>query len=162
MYPSPSAAAAAQLKHLAKGTHLIQARLVIDERLGEGTFRRLSEEAGGSFQELVAFANALPKLVPARHRLAYVHLPLAEGKDPPPLDAGYYAPFRDIVAPEGVRIIAGFVHEGRSLDEHRRILGAIEDARGRAVDVASSCGLGRRSEEVASHLLGVTAKLVDG
>ncbi len=53
MYPSPSAAAAAQLKHLAKGTHVIQARLVVDEQLGEGTFRRLSQEAGGSFQELL-------------------------------------------------------------------------------------------------------------
>ncbi len=127
-----------------------------------GDFRNEALVHPKTLSKLVAFANALPKLVPARHRLAYVHLPLAEGKDPPPLDAGYYAPFRDIVAPEGVRIVAGFVHEGRSLDEHRRILGAIEDARGRAVDVASSCGLGRRSAEVASHLLGVTAKLVDG
>jgi hypothetical protein len=53
------------------------------------------------------------------------------------------------------------VHERLSFDGNRRVLDAVEAARGAAVDVSSSCGLGRRTEDTAAQLLGWTARLCD-
>ncbi len=49
MYASPRAATAASLRYLAKGTHVVQAAELIDERLGEGTFNTLVRAAGGQW-----------------------------------------------------------------------------------------------------------------
>lgn len=110
---------------------------------------------------MAAFSNRLVERWPGQHRLAYIHYPLAEGAAAPRLDAGYYRPFKDVRLPAEARFVAGFVHEGRTPDEHRRILGAIEDARGEAVDIACSCGLGRRTPEVADVMLGRMAEMVE-
>lgn len=109
--------------------------------------------------KMVAFSNRLVAQWPAQHRLAYVHYPFAEGLVPPPTDAGYYAPLKKITLPPSTRFVAGFVHEKRSLDENRRILDSIEAARGQAVDVACSCGLGRRTTGTAAKLLSLMAQL---
>ena len=106
---------------------------------------------------LVNFSNRLLARWPARLKLEYVHFPLAEAARPPSTSAAIYAPLREVQLPPGARFIAGFVHEGLSKDEHRQILGAIEDARGEPVDVACSCGLARRTPEVARELLRLTA-----
>ncbi|WP_128544551.1 hypothetical protein [Larkinella soli] len=109
--------------------------------------------------KMVAFSNRLVEEWPDRHTLEYIHYPFAEAGVPPSLDTGYYAPLKDIRLPDGVRFVAGFVHEKRSPEENRRILNSIENARGRSVDIASSCGLGRRPPETAERLLQLTAEL---
>ena len=78
---------------------------------------------------------------------------------PPSTDPELYQPLADISLPEGTHFVAGFVHEGLSYDENAGILRSIEEARGGQVDVASSCGIGRRKPEVAAQLLRTTARL---
>ncbi|MBD2757354.1 hypothetical protein [Spirosoma validum] len=111
--------------------------------------------------KMVNFSNRLVDEWPAQHTLAYVHYPFAEGLTPPSTNANYYAPLKDIHLPSATRFIAGFVHEKRSVAENVSILNSIESARGQLVDVACSCGLGRRSPETADYLLNLTAQLTD-
>jgi len=106
-----------------------------------------------TLDKAVAFANGLLDRWPVSHRLAYVHFPLAEAAQPPPMDEAYYAPLGDLVLPKGVRFVAGFVHEELDDGELRRLLEIVERVRGESVDVASSCGLGRRPPDVADKLI---------
>lgn len=125
-----------------------------------GDFRNEALVHPKTLLKLTAFSNALVRAWPERHRLSYVHFPLAAGATPPPVSAAWYAPLARARLPQGARFVAGFVHEGRSAAELRRILATIEEARGEQVDIASSCGLGRRSPEVAERLLAMTAELL--
>lgn len=112
-----------------------------------------------TLDKLVAFSNRLAAAWPATHRLVYVHYPFAEGAVPPRLEADYYRPLGDIRLPTGTRFVAGFVHEGLSLDDNKRVLAAIEQARGQTVDLAASCGLGRRTPAQAEQVLDLTRTL---
>ena len=104
-------------------------------------------------QPLVVMANALARRWPSDRPLEFIHAPLAAGEDPPPLDSAFYAPLHRLRLPQRTRFVAGFLHEGRSTSEHKRILAAIEDAVGVPVDLAASCGLGRRSRDAAEQTL---------
>lgn len=106
-----------------------------------------------SLKRMVAFSNRLVKKWPQKHQLLYMHYPLAEAAEPPPLDAAYYAPLKDIYLPDGVDFVAGFVHEKRNDDEHTKILGHIEGALQNQVGIACSCGLGRRDAAIATNLI---------
>jgi hypothetical protein len=106
-----------------------------------------------TLDKMVHFSNALVASWPAKHRLDYIHYPLAEADTPPPLDAAFYAPLKDIKLPAGTRFVAGFIHEKRSSAEHRQLLSALEQVRGGGVDVACSCGLGRRPRPIAEALI---------
>jgi hypothetical protein len=110
---------------------------------------------------IVRFANRLTASWPSGRRLEYVHVPLAEGEVAPPTDPAAYAPLQRIRLPDGTRLVAGFVHEKLTLDEHTRILEAIEAARGGSVAVACSCGMGRRTPEVADRLLELTRRVAE-
>ena len=112
-----------------------------------------------TLSKMVAFSNRLVQEWPGQHTLAYVHYPFAEGLVPPATAASYYAPLRNIDLPSGTRFVAGFVHEKRTLAENRQILNNIETALGRPVDVACSCGLGRRTPNTAAHLLSLMNQL---
>lgn len=125
-----------------------------------GDFRNEALVHPKTLATMVDYSNLLVATWPDAHRLVYIHYPFAEGAVPPPTDPRHYAPLRDVVLPAGARFIAGFVHEKLSLVENARILDAIEDARGQAVDVASSCGLGRRTVAEATTVLELTAQLV--
>ena len=109
---------------------------------------------------MVAFSNRLVASWPRAHTLRYVHYPLAEGSVPPSTDSRYYEPLRGVDLPAGTRFVAGFVHETLSLTENARILAAIERARGQTVDVASACGLGRRTPAAATQAMELTRQLV--
>ncbi|MCH9680557.1 MAG: hypothetical protein K0V04_03915 [Deltaproteobacteria bacterium] len=127
-------------------------------------FGDLNNEAlirAGSLIPAVNFANTLISRWPASHELAYVHFPLAEAASPPSMDPAHYAPLGDLKLPPGVRFVAGFVHERIDMDEHRRLLEIVEGARGGPVDVASSCGLGRRSSNVAQKLIETATHLAE-
>jgi hypothetical protein len=109
--------------------------------------------------KMVAFSNRLVQDWPGQHRLAYIHYPFAEGAVPPPISAAYYQPLKQIQLPPATRFVAGFVHDKRTLSEHQEILERIENAVGHPVDVASSCGLGRRTPDTAIKLMQLTAEL---
>jgi hypothetical protein len=112
-----------------------------------------------TLSKMVNFSNRLVQTWPTYHTLSYVHYPFAEGVVPPPTAASYYAPLKAIQLPPTTRFVAGFVHEKRTPAENKYILDSIENARGQLVDVASSCGLGRRTADTASALLDLTAQL---
>ena len=63
--------------------------------------------------------------------------------------------------PQNTRFIAGFVHEKLSLDEHKSLLKIIEHIRGEKIEVACSCGMGRRSSGAADQLLKIKKGLVE-
>lgn len=112
-----------------------------------------------SIDKAVTFANTLIAAWPSSHELAYLHFPLAEAADPPPLDRAYYEPLADLAMPIDTRFVAGFVHPKRSDEELRTILGHIESIRGGPVSVASSCGLGRVDEAAARRAIEAAAAL---
>lgn len=119
-------------------------------------FSRLSN-AGPAVQ----LANALVAQFPTRRKLEFVHIPLAHGSNPPTTDRAFYEALGDLDLPADVRFIAGFAHERQSLEEQREVRTIIEDLIGHPVDVASSCGLGRRNVERATANLTQTRLLAE-
>jgi hypothetical protein len=108
---------------------------------------------------LVELSNRLVEGWPEGRTLVYVHYPLAAGNVPPSTDPSFYEPLADVRLPEGTHFVAGFVHEGITFEENAAILRAIEAIRGEPVDVACSCGIGRRTSAVGEHLLKTMAGL---
>lgn len=111
---------------------------------------------------MVAFANRLVAAWPAAHRLEYVHFPFAEGDVPPPREPSWYRPLAAVRLPHGARFVAGLAHEKLALEDARRIVEEIEAARGNPVDIAASCGLGRRTPAQAEVILSQMQELVAG
>lgn len=114
-----------------------------------------------TLKPLVKFANKLVERLPMHHELAYMHFPLAEGKVPPVVEASFYNELKKVRLPENTRFIAGFVHEKLSLDEHKSLLKNIEHIRDEKIEVACSCGMGRRTSGVADQLLKIKKELVE-
>jgi hypothetical protein len=108
---------------------------------------------------VVTLLNALAARWPSAHRLELVHAPLAAGVEPPSLDPAFYARLSALRLPPATRFVAGLLHEGRTADELRTAVAAVEDAIGRPVDLAASCGLGRRDRETARTILRQGAQL---
>jgi hypothetical protein len=107
-------------------------------------------------------ANALVGGWPADKVLDYIHVPFAAAADPPPRDPEFYAPLSELRVPDDVRFVAGFIHESVSADELRPLLEIIEGAAGREVDVAATCGLGRRpSSDEAWDAMDKTCALLE-
>jgi hypothetical protein len=108
---------------------------------------------------LVSLTQAIVAAWPAGRALEFVHAPFAAADDPPPTAESFYAPLAALELPAQTRFIAGFAHEEQSLAEQRQVLGTIEKLLGRPVDIASSCGLGRREATAARRTLQRTAEL---
>ena len=109
----------------------------------------------------VALLNAVTARWPAGHHLELVHAPLAAGVEPPPLDPAFYARLSALRLPPGTRFVAGLLHEARTVGELRTAVTAVEDAIGHPVDLAASCGLGRRDPETARAVLRQGAQLCE-
>lgn len=107
----------------------------------------------GTLDKAVSFTNALLARWPATHTLQYVHFPLAAAAEPPPRDRSFYAPLAALELPSDVRFVSGFVHEARDEAALRRLRAIVDEHMGRTVDIASPCGLGRRTPEVARRLI---------
>lgn len=56
-------------------------------------------------------------------------------------------------------VVAGFVHESLPLDAQRQLLAHLSARTGRPIDVATSCGLGRRDRTHADAAMEATAAL---
>lgn len=112
-----------------------------------------------SLTPAVRFTNELVKRWPTTHRLDYVHMPLAEADLAPTIDPAWYAPLADLRLPSDCRLVAGFVHDKLDDQGHDHLLALLDDLVGRRVDVASSCGLGRRDRATADSLMRRTARL---
>lgn len=126
--------------------------------LGHRALRQLPDTA-----PLVHLTNALVRWWPRGRRLDFVHLPMSGGNRPPPLDPGFYAPLRGLgeTVPVETELIAGLAHEEQTLTEQVQVLQLVEDALDRTVDVATSCGLGRRSPLEADAAVRRTLKLLE-
>lgn len=114
-----------------------------------------------TLKKLVNFSNVLLEKWPKSHNLKYLHFPLAEADAPPELSKSYYESLKNVKMPAGVRFAAGFVHEKLNKEQHETLLVNIESVRGHQVDIACSCGLGRRDEGISDQLLETTAHLVN-
>jgi len=111
---------------------------------------------------LVSLTQAILVAWPTGRPLEFVHAPFAAADDPPPTAESFYAPLAALKLPSETRFIAGFAHEDQSLEDQRRVLDLIERLLGRPVDIASSCGLGRRAAADARRTLERTAELCTG
>ena len=112
----------------------------------------LNNEAMGSpFDSgpLVVLANAIMSEWPTGRTLDYIHAPFAHGKLPPTMDPDYYEPLTRLWIPDHVRFIAGIIHEATTIKKLVLVRDQIEHNLERRVDVAASCGLGRRTREAA-------------
>jgi hypothetical protein len=92
---------------------------------------------------LVQLANALDRRWPASHQLDYLHLPLSGGKQPPSTDPSFFGPLRGLKV--STTVVAGIAHEEQSTAEQYAVRALVEDALGHPVDIATACGLGRRT-----------------
>lgn len=101
----------------------------------------------GSARPLVTLANTLAAMWPDRQRLEYIHTPFAAAEQPGSLDPSWYEPLADLDLPDDTRFVAGFVHEDLDIDQLREVQALIEDHAGQEVDVAATCGLGRRPSD---------------
>ncbi|MFI5779738.1 hypothetical protein [Nocardia sp. NPDC051570] len=111
---------------------------------------------------LVALANSVARHWPAGRPLEFVHGPLAAGEIPPPSNANFYTPLRDLALGPDTAFYAGIVHEIPSRDEQVHLLHLAEQALGHRVGgVASACGLGRRPRPIADALVARAAELAD-
>lgn len=151
---------------LARGVTRLAARAPLGARFGVHLcLGDLGHKSLGKLEDtdpVVRLANAVAAAWPAGRPLEYVHFPLAEAQEPPTLDPAFYRPMGDLRLPSGTRVVAGFLHEKRDVDELRRLHGTVEDAVGRPVDIASSCGMGRVDIETARGLLDRGVALLDG
>lgn len=128
--------------------------------LGDFHHRALAEM--GSARPLVTLANTLAAMWPEGRPLEYIHAPFAAAERPGSLDPSWYAPLADLELPDGVRFVAGFVHEDLDLEQLREVQALIERHVGHEVDVAATCGLGRReSPDQAWDAMDKTVALID-
>ena len=134
------------------------ARFGVHLCLGDMNHRSLASLTDAT--PVVLLANAIVKAWPAGRPLEFIHAPFAAAQKVPRTDAAWYAPLTELRLPARTRFIAGFVHEDQDLEEQRRIRSLIEKNVGRQVDVATSCGLGRRTRPAGEAALERTAALV--
>ena len=95
---------------------------------------------------VVLLSNALAAGFPKGRTLEYIHVPFAAAASPSSMDPSWYEPLTDLDIPADVRFVAGFIHEDVSAEDNQKLLETIEGFARREVDVAASCGLGRRKD----------------
>lgn len=133
------------------------ARFGVHLCLGDMNHRALANLSGAT--PVVLLANAIVKAWPVGRPLEFIHAPFAAAQVVPRTEAAWYAPLKQLRLPSQTRFVAGFAHEDQDLVEQRRIRAEIERNVGHEVDVATSCGLGRRSRAAAVAALERTGEL---
>lgn len=156
--PATAAYLASGIARLVSATPL-GARFGIHLCLGDMNHRAL-----GNMRDtgpLVRLANAIADRWPSTHPLDFVHVPLAAAVEPPPNRTSFYAPMAKLALPTTVSLVAGFVHESLHIDAQEQLLRHLTELTGRTVDVASSCGLGRRDRPRAEAAMELAGRLCD-
>ena len=111
-----------------------------------GDFNHQSVTDMGSARPLVLLANACAAAWPEDRPLGWIHAPFAAAEKPGHLEEEWFEPLRELDLPEDVRFVAGFIHESLGVDDLRTVRDRIDRLTGRQVDVAATCGLGRRKD----------------
>lgn len=124
-----------------------------------GSFHNKALASSNSIQKMVDFSNWLVASWPTQHQLEYIHFPLAEGESSARIDRSYYKPLAAVYLPSHTQFFAGIIHEQQSIEELKRITYEIETLRKARIGIASSCGLGCRTPEIATQLLKHTAQV---
>jgi hypothetical protein len=75
-------------------------------------------------------------------------------------DPAFYRAFKDLYRDGPARFVAGIVQEEQDADSQLEVLGLLERMIG-PVDIATYCGLGRRSPEAADSAAKRTMQLVN-
>lgn len=122
----------------------------------------MNHRALGRMQDcgpLVQLTNAIARAWPNDKVLDFVHAPFAAAEEPPPLAPGFYEPLARLDLPRATRFVAGIAHEDQPLPDQLEIRARLDTILGRAVDISTSCGLGRRSPEAATAALDRIAEL---
>ena len=140
---------------------LLDPKIPIGIHLCLGDLNNESLAKINTLKPLVSFANKLIKRLPATHKLEFMHFPLAEGKVPPVVDSSFYNELKKVKLPQNTRFIAGFVHEKLSLEQHQSLLKNIDIIRNERVEIACSCGMGRRTPQAVDQLLKIKKELVE-
>jgi hypothetical protein len=133
--------------------------LCVGDRRGEAMVGRLHTTA-----PIVAAVEAIGDALERPEALEYVHFPLATGTAPPSLEPLVYRPLGRLraVLPDDTRIVAGFAHEQQPLGVQVQVRDLIEEAVGEPIDIATACGLGRHTPEVAAGLVCKMVELASG
>jgi hypothetical protein len=109
---------------------------------------------------LVKLATALVRRWPQGRTLEFIHFPLSGGEAPPTTDQAFYAPLGTLNRDGFPRLIAGIAHEKQPLADQLAIRATIENQVGRPVDIATACGLGRRTPQQATDAVGRMRELL--
>jgi hypothetical protein len=81
---------------------------------------------------------------------------MSGGDQPPTTDAAFYAPLRRL---HDMPLIAGIAHELQDPSDQLRVRELVETAARGPVDIATSCGLGRRTPAQAELAVQAMLKL---
>jgi hypothetical protein len=133
------------------------ARFGVHLCLGDMNHRALGKMTDAA--PLVRLANAIAKAWPPGRPLEFLHAPFAAADQVPSTDPAWYAPLSGLRLPPSTRFVAGVAHEDQDLGAQGELVALIERLVGREVDVATSCGLGRRTLPAAAAALDRTAEL---
>lgn len=109
---------------------------------------------------VVYLYNELSSRWPSGRPLEFIHAPLAGGREPLSTDPRYYEAFRNLFRDGSARFVAGIVQEEQDEAEQLVVLKLIEQMIG-SVDVATYCGLGRRSPDAADAAAARTRRLLE-
>lgn len=109
---------------------------------------------------VVHLYNELSSRWPADRPLEFIHAPLAGGREPLSTSPRFYEAFRNMYRGGTARFVAGVVQEEQNEAEQLEVLKLIEQMIG-PVDVATYCGLGRRSPEAADAAAERTRRLIE-
>ncbi|MFC9847625.1 hypothetical protein ACFWFF_17250 [Streptomyces sp. NPDC060223] len=127
--------------------------------LGDLGHRALKIPSSAAPQAVLA--NALVRRWPQGRPLEFVHLPLSGGDQPPVTSTAYYAPLRRLRVPSDVSVVAGIAHEEQPAGDQLAVRALVEEALGRRTDIATACGLGRRTSEQAARAVDSMRVLLD-
>ncbi|WP_433602215.1 hypothetical protein ACQPXH_11095 [Nocardia sp. CA-135953] len=139
---------ARQLAGVLGQLHEIGAETIV--HLCYGDYQHESLLSPRSLAPAVTLLNRTARLLDRQGApLPPVHIPCAYGAEPAPLEPRFYAPLRTLAT--DWRVIAGVVSTD-SVENSDRARALFEDALGRhAFGIATACGLGRCTPEVARH-----------
>jgi hypothetical protein len=109
-----------------------------------GDLKWATDKVPPDAEPIVVMGNAIAMGWPVERRLEYIHAPFVVGTADPPTAPAYYRPLARLNIDPNTSFIAGYIDERLTTGQLLRIRNEIETLMNREIDVASTCGLGRR------------------